>query len=79
LCDLGAFGFGLNEKVCEAYTFLVNNYGPGDEIFIFGFSRGEYKRLLIVVMKLTHFVSQAHTLLGRWPASSAKSACSVLA
>ena len=23
---------GLNEKVCEAYTFLVNNYGPGDEM-----------------------------------------------
>ncbi|KAK3670254.1 hypothetical protein LTR78_009909 [Recurvomyces mirabilis] len=38
----GAFGDGLNEKVCEAYTFLVNNYGPGDEIFIFGFSRGAY-------------------------------------
>jgi uncharacterized protein (DUF2235 family) len=37
----GAFGDGLNEKVCEAYTFLVNNYGPGDEIFIFGFSRGK--------------------------------------
>ncbi len=24
----------------EAYTFLSNNYEPGDEIFIFGFSRG---------------------------------------
>ncbi|UJO21747.1 uncharacterized protein CLAFUR5_09246 [Fulvia fulva] len=35
-------GIGLNEKVCEAYNYLANNYGPGDEIFIFGFSRGAY-------------------------------------
>ncbi|SMQ53762.1 unnamed protein product [Zymoseptoria tritici ST99CH_1A5] len=36
------FGVGLNEKVCEAYNFLVNNYGPEDEISLFGFSRGAY-------------------------------------
>lgn len=28
--------------MCEAYNYLVNNWGPGDEIFIFGFSRGAY-------------------------------------
>lgn len=33
-----SFGDGLNGKVCEAYNYLANNYGPGDEIFIFGFS-----------------------------------------
>nr|OQO31990.1 hypothetical protein B0A51_00332 [Rachicladosporium sp. CCFEE 5018] len=38
----GGMGQGLNEKVCEGYSFIVNNYGPGDEIFIFGFSRGAY-------------------------------------
>ncbi|KAF7187475.1 hypothetical protein HII31_11215 [Pseudocercospora fuligena] len=38
----GGFGAGLNGKVCEAYNYLANNYGPGDEIFIFGFSRGAY-------------------------------------
>ncbi|KAI5357746.1 hypothetical protein Slin14017_G117590 [Septoria linicola] len=38
----GGFGAGLNGKVCEAYNYLTNNYGPGDEIFIFGFSRGAY-------------------------------------
>ncbi|MDP1877647.1 MAG: DUF2235 domain-containing protein [Actinomycetota bacterium] len=38
----GAFGSGLYEKVVEAYKFLVFNYEPGDEIFIFGFSRGAY-------------------------------------
>ncbi|KAF2161355.1 hypothetical protein M409DRAFT_28090 [Zasmidium cellare ATCC 36951] len=40
--DLQALGDGLTEKVCEQYNYLVNNYGPGDEIFIFGFSRGSY-------------------------------------
>ncbi|KAK7187806.1 peptidoglycan binding domain containing protein [Paraphaeosphaeria sporulosa] len=38
----GAFGGGLDENVCEAYNFLVNNYSPGDELFFFGFSRGAY-------------------------------------
>ncbi|CAG9953268.1 unnamed protein product [Clonostachys rosea f. rosea IK726] len=38
----GAVGGGLAENVCEAYNFLANNWGPEDEIFIFGFSRGAY-------------------------------------
>lgn len=38
----GAFGSTLNDNVCEAYNFLANNWGPGDEIFLFGFSRGAY-------------------------------------
>lgn len=38
----GAFGLGLLEKIEAAYRFLIFNYEPGDEIFIFGFSRGAY-------------------------------------
>lgn len=38
----GAFGAGLMHKVEQAYRFLVFNYEPGDEIYIFGFSRGAY-------------------------------------
>lgn len=38
----GATGIGLKEKVQEAYAFLVENYQEGDEIAIFGFSRGAY-------------------------------------
>jgi uncharacterized protein (DUF2235 family) len=38
----GAFGWGLLEKIEAAYRFLIFNYEPGDEIFIFGFSRGAY-------------------------------------
>lgn len=38
----GMFGHGLMENVREAYRFLVFNYDPGDEIYVFGFSRGAF-------------------------------------
>ena len=38
----GVLGIGLTEVIQEAYRFLVLNYDPGDEIMIFGFSRGAY-------------------------------------
>ena len=38
----GAFGVGLGRNVRRAYLFLVHNYQPGDEIYLFGFSRGAF-------------------------------------
>ncbi len=38
----GAFGFGLFHHVIACYRFLAQNYEPGDEIVIVGFSRGAY-------------------------------------
>jgi uncharacterized protein (DUF2235 family) len=38
----GAFGWWIDEKIEEAYIFLCLNYEPGDEIYLFGFSRGAY-------------------------------------
>lgn len=38
----GAFGVGLSANVQSAYAFMVDNYQPGDYIFLFGFSRGAY-------------------------------------
>lgn len=38
----GGFGFGISDNIKEGYKFLVSNYNPGDEIFIFGFSRGAF-------------------------------------
>lgn len=38
----GAFGKGLDKNIEDAYRFLMRNYGKGDEIFLFGFSRGAY-------------------------------------
>jgi uncharacterized protein (DUF2235 family) len=36
----GAFAFGYEPRVKAAYRFLVANYRPDDQIFVFGFSRG---------------------------------------
>jgi len=38
----GAFGVGLSKNVEDAYRFLVDNYADGDEIYLFGFSRGAF-------------------------------------
>ncbi|MDR3713128.1 MAG: DUF2235 domain-containing protein [Puia sp.] len=38
----GATGLGIDKKIKDIYTFFVMNYQPGDEIYLFGFSRGAY-------------------------------------
>ncbi|PPQ31825.1 hypothetical protein CCS01_16540 [Rhodopila globiformis] len=38
----GALGIGLAPAIRDTYAFLANNYAPGDEIFLFGFSRGAF-------------------------------------
>jgi uncharacterized protein (DUF2235 family) len=38
----GATGSGIGRNIKEAYTYLINNYEPGDELFFFGFSRGAF-------------------------------------
>ncbi|MGJ5620115.1 DUF2235 domain-containing protein [Sulfitobacter sp. MF3-043] len=38
----GAFGWGLNGNIKQAYRALAMLYQPGDGILIFGFSRGAY-------------------------------------
>lgn len=38
----GAIGFGIDENIRSAYMFLAQNYLPGDEIFMVGFSRGAF-------------------------------------
>lgn len=37
-----ATGYGLDDKVLQSYQFLVHTWQPGDEIYLFGFSRGAY-------------------------------------
>jgi uncharacterized protein (DUF2235 family) len=38
----GVFGRGLTRNLATAYRNLVFNYTPGDDIFVFGFSRGAF-------------------------------------
>ncbi|MDT5033548.1 MAG: hypothetical protein QOC94_3719, partial [Actinoplanes sp.] len=45
-----AFGSGLKTNVGEAYTYLMRHWQPGDEVYIFGFSRGAYTARALVGM-----------------------------
>ncbi|MDN4982140.1 DUF2235 domain-containing protein [Bradyrhizobium sp. WYCCWR 13022] len=38
----GVAGYGIDDEIIQAYTWLIENFDDRDEIFIFGFSRGAY-------------------------------------
>ncbi len=38
----GLFGYGLSENLLKGYDWLVKHYQEGDDIWVFGFSRGAY-------------------------------------
>ena len=38
----GLFGKGMDQNIREAYRFLSLNYEDGDQIYLFGYSRGAY-------------------------------------
>lgn len=37
-----AFGLGISHNIQECYQFIFENYEAGDQIFLFGFSRGAF-------------------------------------
>jgi uncharacterized protein (DUF2235 family) len=53
----GMFGRGIDTAITSAYEWLVENYDPDDEIFIFGFSGGAY-----TARSLSGFVSKCGLL-----------------
>lgn len=46
----GVFGVGLSKNIRQGYSWLVDNYSDGDEIYITGFSRGAYTARSLVGM-----------------------------
>jgi len=38
----GILGLGVAQDIVETYRFICDNYNPGDEIVIIGFSRGAF-------------------------------------
>ncbi|GES98880.1 DUF2235 domain-containing protein [Rhizophagus clarus] len=46
----GAIALSLDTKIKEGYKYIVNHYNPGDDIWVFGFSRGAYTARCIVGM-----------------------------
>jgi len=53
----GTTGKGLNKNIMDDYRYIVQNYSPGDEIYLFGFSRGSY-----TVRALTGFINNCGIL-----------------
>ena len=57
----GAFGWGIDYNIRNAYEFLCFNYEPGDEIYLFGFSRGAYTaRSLAGMMYCSGLLARQH-------------------
>ncbi len=60
----GMFGVGIDDILLETYQWLVENFNDGDDIFIFGFSRGSY-----TARSLSGFVSRCGVLKPGGPLS----------
>jgi len=57
----GIFGFGLSRNVRDLYSFLCRTYEPGDEIYLFGFSRGAFTvRVLAGLICKEGIIKDAH-------------------
>jgi uncharacterized protein (DUF2235 family) len=52
-------GYGLRHNLAVCYNFLVENYRPGDRIYLFGFSRGAYT--VRALAALIHVCGLMHT------------------
>jgi uncharacterized protein (DUF2235 family) len=37
-----AFGYGASDNIADAYQFLMRTFRTGDQVYVFGFSRGAY-------------------------------------
>ena len=67
----GSTGLGIDANIMNAYKFLMWNYEPGDEIYLFGFSRGAYtvrslagfiRNCGIMQPSYLHLISEAYNL-----------------
>ena len=56
-----AVGYGLESDVRDAYVFLMNDFEPGDRVFLFGFSRGAYTvRALASLLHMYGLISRGN-------------------
>jgi len=58
----GFFGYGIGNNIKNAYSFIVSNYEPGDEIYLLGFSRGAYSARSLAGMIHNVGILQKHFL-----------------
>lgn len=57
----GATGAGIDKNIMDCYRFVVHNYDIGDQLFLFGFSRGAYTvRSLAGLIRNCGLLQRAH-------------------
>lgn len=68
-------GWGLDANVLDAYRFLVDNYRDGDQVFLFGFSRGAYTvRVLAGFLQLVGLLEKDQANLAEYALTAYKRA-----
>lgn len=72
-----ATGYGLDANVLAAYRFLVRNYEKGDEVYLFGFSRGAHTvRVLAGFINLVGVLQQHQEHLSSYALTAYKQSSS---
>ena len=63
----GVFGIGLKRNILDLYRFVCRTYSPGDQIYLFGFSRGAFTIRLLAGLIATQglVVTQSQVMLER--------------
>lgn len=60
----GVMGNGIHKNILDGYRYIVQNYAPGDKIYLFGFSRGAYTvRALCGLINNCGIVKRPHAYL----------------
>src|SRR5262245_11439004 len=54
-----ATGYGLDDNILDSYRFLAQNFEAGDDIYLFGFSRGAYT--VRVLAGFLHLIGLLHS------------------
>lgn len=68
----GVTGAGLVQNIYDGYQFVIDHYAPGDELFLFGFSRGAYTvRSLAGMLHRCGIIRRAEAELPAAPAPDA--------
>jgi len=59
-----AFGYGLSGILSDSYTYLMENFEAGDNVYLFGFSRGAYScRALAAMLHMYGLVRRGNEAL----------------
>lgn len=66
----GYTGWGIEEKIREAYRFLGDNWSQGDSIFLFGISRGAFVALTLSRLLGRYGLGDWREVWGAWLAGA---------